>query len=67
MKISAHNILKGKIKITSGAVNTEIFSELPGDQLVSIISKESATKLDSKPGKAAYAVIKTSNIMIAVD
>jgi molybdopterin-binding protein len=69
MKISARNVLKGKIiKVTSGAVNTEILLELPGgEQLVSIISKESATKLDLKSAKAAYAAIKASNVMIAVD
>ena len=69
MKISARNILKGKIiKVTSGAVNTEILLELPGgDQVVSIISRESAKKLDLKSGKIAYAVIKASNVMIAVD
>jgi molybdopterin-binding protein len=69
MKISARNVLKGKIvKVTKGAVNTEILLELPGgDQVVSIISKESATKLGLKSGKVAYAVIKASNVMIAVD
>jgi molybdopterin-binding protein len=69
MKISARNILKGKIvKVTTGAVNAEILLELPGgDKLVSMISKESATSLDLKPGKAAYAVIKASNVMIGVD
>jgi len=69
MKISARNVLKGKIiKVTKGAVNTEILWELPGgDQVVSIISKESATKLGLKSGKTAYAVIKASNVMIAVD
>ena len=69
MKISARNVLKGKIiKVTNGAVNTEILLELPGgEQLVSIISKESATKLDLKSGKTAYTGIKASNIMIAVD
>jgi molybdopterin-binding protein len=69
MKISACNVLKWKIiKVTSGAVNTEILLELSGgEQLVSIISKESATKLDLKSGRAAYTVIKASNVMIAVD
>ena len=69
MKISARNVLKGKIKkVKKGAVNTEILLELPGGaQVVSIISKESATKLGLKSGKAAYAVIKASNVMIAVD
>jgi len=69
MKLSARNVLKGKIvKVSDGAVNTEILLELPGgDQVVSIISKESATKLDLKSGKSAYAVIKASNVMIAID
>jgi molybdopterin-binding protein len=69
MKISARNILKGKIiKVNKGAVNTEIILELPGgNQIVSIISKESETKLGLEPGKTAYAVIKASNVMIAVD
>jgi molybdopterin-binding protein len=69
MKISARNVLKGKvIKVTKGAVNTEVLLELPGGaQVVSIISKESATKLGLKSGKTAYAVIKASNVMIAVD
>jgi len=69
MKISARNVLKGKvIKVTKGAVNTEVLLELPGgDQVVSIISKESATKLGLKSSKTAYAVIKASNVMIAVD
>jgi molybdopterin-binding protein len=49
-------------------VNTEVVLELPGgDQVVSMISKESATKLGLKSGKTAYAVIKASNVMIAVD
>ena len=69
MKISARNVLKGKvIKVTKGAVNTEVLLELPGgDRVVSIISKESATRLGLKSGKVAYAVIKASNVMIAVD
>jgi molybdopterin-binding protein len=49
-------------------VNTEILLELPGgDQVVSIIFKESAKKLDLKSGKTVYVAIKASNVMIAVD
>jgi molybdopterin-binding protein len=49
-------------------VNTEVLLELPGgDQVVSMISKQSATTLGLKSGKKAYAVIKASNVMIAVD
>ena len=69
MKISARNVLKGKIvKVTKGAVNTEVLLKLPGgDQIVSIISRESATRLGLKSGKAAYEAIKASTVMIGVD
>ena len=69
MKLSARNVLKGKIKtITSGSVNDEIVLELKdGVEVVSIITKESAKNLKLEVGKEAYAVIKASNVMIAVD
>jgi molybdopterin-binding protein len=69
MKISARNMLKGKIKsVKPGAVNTEIIVELPGgNTITSIITKESAEKLALAVGKDVYAVIKASNVMIAVD
>ncbi len=69
MRISARNILKGKIKkIVHGAVNSEVVIILPGGaEIVSIITKESAVDLDLKEGKEVYAVIKASNVMVAVD
>ena len=69
MKISARNMLKGKIKeIKEGAVNNEIDVELPGGAtVVSVITKESAARLGLTVGKEVYAVIKASNVMIAVD
>ena len=47
MQLSARNTLKGKVvKLTPGAVNTEVQLELPGgDVLVYIITKESAEKI----------------------
>lgn len=69
MKLSARNALKGKVKeVKTGAVNTEVIVELSGgDEVVSMISRESAEKLGLKPGKEVYAVIKASNVMIGVD
>jgi molybdopterin-binding protein len=69
MKISARNILKGKVKeLKPGAVNTEVTVELTGGMLVvSVITKESAENLGLTKGKEVYAVIKASNVMIAVD
>ncbi len=69
MKISARNVLKGKVKsVTHGAVNSEVVVELPGGiQVVSIITKTAAENLGLATGKEVYAVIKASNVMIAVD
>jgi molybdopterin-binding protein len=69
MKLSARNIIKGKvIKVTPGAVNSEIVLELAGgSQIVSIITKQSAESLGLAVGKEAYAIIKASNVMIGID
>jgi molybdopterin-binding protein len=69
MKISARNILKGKVvKVVHGAVNSEVIIELPGGtQLVSIITNSSVDTLGLKEGKEAYAIIKASNVMVGVD
>jgi molybdopterin-binding protein len=69
MKISARNTLKGKVKqVTAGAVNSEVVISLPGDlEVVSIITNASAKALGLKKGKEVYAVIKASNVMVAVD
>ena len=69
MKISARNVLKGKVKsVIHGAVNSEIIVELAGGaEVVSIITKSSAQQLKLAQGSEVYAVIKASNVMIAVD
>ncbi len=69
MKISARNVLKGKVKtVRPGTVNTEVVIEVAkGLEVVSIITKASAKNLGLKKGKDVYAVIKASNVMIATD
>ena len=69
MNISARNTLKGKVKkVTHGAVNTEVIIDLPnGIEVVSIITKNSAERLNLASGKEVYAVIKASDVMIATD
>jgi molybdopterin-binding protein len=69
MKLSARNILKGKvIKLAKGAVNSEVTLQLAGgQQIVSIITRTSADNLKLKKGEEAYAIIKASNVMIGVD
>jgi molybdopterin-binding protein len=69
MKLSARNVLKGKVKkIIPGAVNSEvIIVTAGGEEIVSVITKESVESLELQVGKEVYAVIKASNVMVAVD
>ncbi len=69
MQISARNSLKGKIKsVETGAVNTQVIIELSnGVEVVSIITKDSAERLNLIEGKTVYAVVKASDVMIAID
>lgn len=69
MKISARNMLKGRItQINGGSVNAEVIIETArGETIVAIITKSSVKSLGLKKGMDAYAVIKASNVMVAVD
>jgi molybdopterin-binding protein len=69
MKLSARNVIKGKVKqVTPGAVNSEIIVEIAGGiEMVSIITKSSAERLELKPGKDVYVIVKASNVMIGTD
>ena len=69
MKLSARNILKGTVvKVVRGAVNSEVIIRLDGGtEAVSVITNESVDNLGLKPNKEAYAVIKASNVMVAID
>jgi molybdopterin-binding protein len=69
MKISARNVLKGKVaKVTHGAVNSEVVVKLAGGvEITSVITKKSAKYLKLSKGKEVYAVVKASNVMIATD
>ncbi len=69
MKLSARNIMKGRVKaIDVGAVNVEVTIEVaPGIEMTSIITKTSCESLGLVVGGEAYAVVKASNVMVAVD
>jgi molybdopterin-binding protein len=69
MKLSARNVLKGKVKnIVEGAVNDEVLVELPGGQeIVAVITRTSVRNLGLSKGKDVLAVIKASNVILAVE
>lgn len=69
MQLSARNALPGIVRtIEPGAVNAEVTIELaPGLLIVAVITLDAVNNLQLKVGNSAYAVIKASSVMIAVD
>ena len=69
MKVSARNVLKGKVKsITVGPVSAQVAIEVaPKVVISSVITSEAAKELGLKKGKVAYAVIKASGVIVGVD
>jgi len=69
MKLSARNVLKGKVKsIKQGAVNSEVVIQLAGGfEIVSVMTKASNQNLGLKEGKEVYAIIKATNVIVGVD
>lgn len=69
LKVSSRNILEGQVKqIVKGPVSTEVTLEIVHRvELTSTITTTSAEVLELETGKTAYAVIKSSDIVIAME
>ncbi|MGE7153404.1 TOBE domain-containing protein [Methylorubrum rhodesianum] len=69
MKLSARNVLKGKVvSVEKGSTTAHVKIEIANGQVVtSAITNESVDALGLKVGGEAYAVIKSSDVIIAVD
>lgn len=69
MRISARNSIKGTIvSITKGEVNAEVVLDIGNGILVtSVITAYAVESLGLMEGIHAFAVIKSSEVMIAVD
>ena len=69
MRLSARNIIKGKVlDVTLGATTAHVKIDVGGGTVVfSSITNEAVESLGLKVGDPAYAVIKASDVMIGVD
>lgn len=68
MKISARNQLKGTIvEITKGATTTHVRLDVGGTIVTSAITNAAVEDLKLAVGQQAYAVVKASDVMIAID
>ena len=68
MKISARNQIAGTIKsVKPGATTTHVTIEVsPTVTITASITNEASDELGLKPGMAATAVIKASDVMVGV-
>ncbi|MFZ2079110.1 MAG: molybdopterin-binding protein [Xanthobacteraceae bacterium] len=69
MKLSARNKLKGKIlDVKKGATTAHVRLEIaPGQIVTASITNEAVEELGLKAGGTAIAIVKASDVMIAVD
>ncbi len=69
MRVSARNVFPAIVKeIRLGSVNAEVRLEIsPNVEAVSVITRSSAEALKLGEGQQVYAMIKSSDVMVAVD
>ncbi len=69
MKLSARNQLKGKIvEVKKGATTAHVRIDIGGGHIITAsITNKSADEMELETGKAAYAIIKASSVMVGVD
>ncbi|ADO45700.1 TOBE domain protein [Hydrogenobacter thermophilus TK-6] len=65
MEVSARNKLKGTVKkVLLGQVAAEVVMDVGGQEVVAVITRQSAQELNLKEGDSVYAVIKATDVMI---
>ena len=68
MKISARNRLKGKIvEVVLGATTAHVHIDVGGSVITAAITNDAVNELGLIAGQEAYAVVKASDVMVAVD
>jgi molybdopterin-binding protein len=69
MKISARNVLKGKVVgVEKGQTTAHVRIDVgDGKVITASITNQAVDDLGLKTGREAYAVIKASAVMVAVD
>ena len=68
VKISARNVLKGKIvDVTKGATTAHVRIDIGGAVVTASITNAAVEELKLKSGQQAYAVVKASDVMVAID
>jgi molybdopterin-binding protein len=68
MKISARNVFEGTVKeVKKGATTSHVLIDVKGSIITSSITNESVEELGLKAGSKVKTIIKSSDVMVAVD
>jgi molybdopterin-binding protein len=69
MRISARNVIKGKIvEVLKGATTAHVKLDVGGGTVITAsITNEAVDELRLTKGETAYAVIKASDVMVGKD
>ncbi len=68
MKLSARNILKGTVvEVNKGQTTAHVRLNVGGSIVTASITNEAVDELKLQKGQTAYAVIKASDVMVAID
>jgi molybdopterin-binding protein len=68
MKLSARNHLKGKIiEVRKGTTTAHVRIDIGGQVVTASITNESVDELKLAVGQTAYAIIKATSVIVAVD
>jgi molybdopterin-binding protein len=68
MKLSARNQIRGRIvEVTKGATTSHVKIDIGSAVITASITNQAVEELGLAAGKEAYAVVKASDVMVAVD
>ncbi len=68
MRISARNRLKGKVvEVKKGQTTAHVRLDVNGTIVTAAITNDAVDELGIRIGQTAYAVVKASDVMVAVD
>ena len=68
MKLSARNVIPGTlVEVTKGQTTAHVRIDIGGQVITASITNEAVDDLKLAKGQKAHAVIKSSDVIIAVD
>ncbi len=68
MKVSARNRLKGRVvEVRKGQTTAHVRLDVYGIMITAVITNEAVDELGLREGQDAYALVKASDVMVAID